>query len=242
MHIWWANLRDFDQDVHILNPLLSPAERERAGRFRFLRDKSNYIISHGILRVLLAGYVKESPSALNFAFGAHGKPELRQSPRGGKIYFNLSHSEDLALYGITRACPIGVDVEYLCPLSDLESIAQDILSKNEIESLMGLPGEHRSKYFFTLWTRKEALIKARGEGLADLQSIRTFFPAILDVSKYTAELPPVLDCVQWHVRSFIPARNYIGAVAFRNPDLNLTISQWPESPGHNIMQLSMTCA
>lgn len=230
LHVWWANLRDFDSEIPALETLLSPYERAKAAKFRFLQDRRNYIIRHGLLRVLLGGYVGRPPSTLDFTFGAQGKPELRNGFHRGRIHFNLSHSEDLALYGVTRACPVGVDVEYLCPLSNLERITRDIFSESETESLMALPREHRPKYFFSLWTRKEALIKARGEGLASEQSIRAFFPSVLNVSKYTAGAEPAQICSRWHVRSFLPTAGYLAAVAFRNPDLTLTISQFSDLP------------
>ena len=227
LHIWWANLRDFDSDLPSLQSVLSPWEQARAERFRFLRDRDNYIICHGILRMLLGSYVGQSPSDLSLTIGACGKPELRAGSGGGGIHFNLSHSRDLVLCGITGACPIGVDVEYLQPIPRCERIAREFFSQTEAESLRALPREFRTQHFFDLWTRKEALLKATGDGLGHGQTIRHAFLSEPQASDLTDESMPMRVSAEWRVRSFSPTPGYIAAVAFRNPNLDLSCRTVP---------------
>lgn len=219
LHIWWANLRDFDSDAHALRSVLSPSEQARAEKFRFLHDKNNYLIAHGILRVLLASYVGQRPSDLDFTTGTYGKPELQRCSAGPDIHFNLSHSGDLALYGVTRLCPIGVDVERLRPMSYLEQIAEHCFSQRQVESLMGLPAEQQEKHFFTFWTCKEALLKGTGEGLSHSRNPRDTDLADLEIPQFTEESRFIACPGGWNVHSFLPTPGYVAAVAVRMPRL-----------------------
>lgn len=221
LHIWWANLRDFDLAVPVLWSVLAACERARAEQYHLLREKENYIIRHGMLRLLLASYTAQSPSSLNLAAGGREEPEARTSPAGGGVYFNMSHSGDMAVYGFAAACPVGVDVEHLQPISQCERIAREYFSQTEVENLMALPEEFRAKRFMDLWTRKEALLKATGVG-----------PAGGKMRHHTCQAEPVRpnrkDLSQalhssggWCVRSFSPLAGYVAAVAYRKRNLDL---------------------
>lgn len=219
MHIWWVNVRDFDADVPALRSVLSVSEQARAKRFWFLRDRNNYIIRHGILRMLLSLYAGQSPKNLYFTTREHGKPELRNGPNESRIHFSLSHSGGLALYGITGACPIGVDVESVRPIPECVRIASEFFSQAESESLMAFEGESRIERFFDLWTRHEALLKATGEGLGNGRERRDAPQPKSEGSGfiYVGRAPGI--SAEWRVRSFSPVPGYIGAVAFPRPDL-----------------------
>lgn len=220
-YIWWANVRDFDLVLPELWPVLSPAEKERAERYRFLRDKDNFIIRHGMLRALLGAYVEDLPSRLNFTIGSNGKPKLHTRFGEKEVYFNLSHSGDVALCGFTGSCPIGVDVEFVHPVPDCEQIAREFFTPTEAESLKALPEESRTNRFFDLWTRKEALVKATGAGLANDQAVLWAPGGDLRVSDPVA-LPLASPATNgWCVRSFTPVEGYIAAVAFQEINLNL---------------------
>ncbi len=222
LHVWWANLRDFDSDVPALQAVLSSRERARAGRFRFLRNKNNHIISFGILRTLLAGYVQQSPSDLNFMIGEHGKLELRRNSCEATIHFSLSHSGDVALFAVTRDCPIGVDVEYIRPIPHCQRLALEYFSQSEADNLFALPKERQSTRFFNLWTRKEALLKAIGNGLENGHAIRDAFLCEPWLSYFAQETDPMQASSGWIVRSFLPTFGYIAAIAFRRPSLNIS--------------------
>lgn len=219
LHIWWAHRRDFDLAIPVLRSVLSPSEQARAEQFRLHRDKDNYIIRRGMLRILLSSYVGQSPSSLNFTIGTNGRPELQSYLGRDGIHYSLSQSGDVALYAVTGACPVGVDVEYLQPIPHCEQKAREFFPQAEAESLMVLPEEFRVKRFFDLWTRKEALLKAMGVGLG---SGRCYI-------SQTAPMGPNLKRLSeashlstgWYVHSFSPVTGYVGAVAYRKPNLDL---------------------
>ena len=120
-------------------------------------------MGRGALRRLLGAYLGADPAGLRFGYGPRGKPGLPDWPGLG---FNLSNSEDLALVGFLRDREIGVDVEFQKEMDDLESIATRFFSASEVAALAGVPRERKKEAFFNCWTRKEAYLKAVGEGLA----------------------------------------------------------------------------
>lgn len=221
LHLWWVNLRELDSEAHALRRILSPSEQARAEQFRFLRHRNNYVIRHGILRILLACYVGQRPSGLEFTMGARGKPELRSASGEPGIHFNLSHSRDVALLGFARACPIGVDVERLDPVPDCEQIARRFFSQAEAASLAALPGEMRDHRFLELWTCREALLKATGEGLVAGGATPEARPSGPSASGFGgAERAPQVSA-EWRIHSFRPLPGYVAAVAC--PRYNLRI-------------------
>ena len=161
VHIWQAQ-----PDMHQLDldpsEFLSPDEMERMARFRFRTDGDNFLFCRSMLRMLLASYLGTSPAELRFAYSAHGKPSL--SVPADNLQFNLSHSHGQVLFGFTRGKRIGVDVEYVRRNLNVEEIATRFFSKAEQIEIKRSHDEYQA--FFQCWTRKEAFVKARGEGLS----------------------------------------------------------------------------
>jgi 4'-phosphopantetheinyl transferase len=224
IHLWCAALSQFASELPRFWAMLSPAERTRAERFRFPKDRDGYVIRHGILRLILSRYLEQLPSEIEFCHGASGKPEIKGDCARAPIYFNASHSGEIALYAITSACPVGVDVECTRTIPDIEEIASRIFSPRETQTLMALPTDSRLEGFYACWTRKEAFLKATGEGIGENL-------AKVEVTLAPGEEPKVLHItgdsqiqMQWQLRSFSPAPGYLAAVAFRHRDLAL--SQW----------------
>ncbi len=224
IHVWCAALSNFENEFSQFWAILSTAERARAERFLFFKDRTNYVIRRGILRVILGRYSGQLPSEIDFCYGRNGKPEIKKDRVRGPLYFNDSHSVDLALYALTRACPIGVDVEQLREVPHIDEIASRFFSPCEVEMLMALPTECRMESFFACWTRKEAVLKATGEGIAEGMSK-------VEVTRTPGEDAEFLRIgkepragAEWHLRSFSPAPAYLGAVAFRHQ--NLSLSKW----------------
>jgi 4'-phosphopantetheinyl transferase len=151
---------------HGLQSLLSSDERERAQRFVFERDRQRFIAARGMLRTLLGRYVRIAPDAIRFDYGARGKPQLRDGSGGPSVQFNLSHSGGWALLGVTRDAPIGVDIEVHRDVPEAASIARSNFALEETRHLLSLPPSQRVQAFFECWTRKEAYIKALGDGLS----------------------------------------------------------------------------
>jgi len=214
IQVWAVALDPAPQVVERLAGSLAPDEWERARRFRFEVHRRRYLVGRGALRALLGDYLGIAPEAVAFSYGPRGKPFLAGPPATASgLSFNLSNSHELALVGFLRGPEIGVDVELLKPMPDLEQIAERFFSESERVALRRLPAPARPEGFFNCWTRKEAYLKAVGEGLA----------APLDsfaVTLVPGEAPRMLtlegDAVRaarWHFRCFRPERDYIGALA-----------------------------
>jgi 4'-phosphopantetheinyl transferase len=161
--VWPVRLRASDAVTAQFAELLSADERERAGRFVFDHLRSSFTLSRGAMRVLLGRCLDARPAAIRFTYGEKGKPAL-ESP--GRIRFNVSHSGDLALFAITLDCEIGVDIERIHAMQDFAGIAKRFFSTEEEMDLMSLPEDQREAAFFRCWTRKEAYIKAIGDGFS----------------------------------------------------------------------------
>ena len=146
--------------------LLSSDERERAARFHFERDRQQYCATRAVLRILLGAYLQTSPHELEFQYSDKGKPALALRQEGSGLAFNASHSGDFALLGFTRCSHIGVDIEKIRDDFDTASIARLFFSAREQDELSRLPADQQHHAFFRCWTRKEAFIKALGEGLS----------------------------------------------------------------------------
>jgi len=160
-HVWFVDLSN-ESTVNQCFKLLSSDEKERADRFRFEKDRQHFIIARGALRQVLSLYLSEKPNTLQFEYGEKGKPFLPKNP----LQFNLSHAGEIALIALTKNHIIGIDVEVINPKVEVEQVAQHFFAKGEINRLMSLPKTQRHEAFFNCWTRKEAFIKATGDGLS----------------------------------------------------------------------------
>ena len=143
--------------------LLDDDERRRAARFVRQGDAHRFTKAHAALRLLLARCLRAKPADVRYE-PVPGKPRLIGA--SGPLEFNLSHSGALALIAVARERPVGVDVELVRELADLEAIAEGHFAPAEVQALRALPPEQRLTGFFRCWTGKEAVIKATGEGLA----------------------------------------------------------------------------
>jgi len=160
--VWHGTLAQPPEAVADAASLLSDDERARAARFHFERDRRRYIAGRAQLRLLLARYAGGRAEALDFDYGAFDKPFLA----GAELHFNVSHSAETLLIAVTRAGEVGVDVEVLGRDLAREQIAERFFSPREVAVLRALPFETQGTAFLTCWTRKEAFIKARGDGLS----------------------------------------------------------------------------
>jgi 4'-phosphopantetheinyl transferase len=164
IHVWRAALEFTGPEGEALGGLLSAAERARALRFHFDRDRRRFIAARGRLRLLLGGYLGVPPEGVDLAERPGGKPCLRASAED--LRFNVSHSGGLALLAFSRGRELGVDLEKEREVPEMGSIAERFFSPAEVAAWRGLPDGERRSAFFRCWTRKEAFLKALGEGLA----------------------------------------------------------------------------
>ena len=164
VHVVPVDLCPSDFALSDLWDVLSAEERARAKQFQPAILTQRYVITYAALRFLLAIYLECKPETIEFSIGIHGKPAL--SPPS-KLQFNISHSDALATYAFTRDCGIGIDVERLRPVEEIEAIAAEHFTDSEFANLISLPPAKRPEAFLRCWTRKEACIKATGRGLSE---------------------------------------------------------------------------
>jgi 4'-phosphopantetheinyl transferase len=179
VHIWCIPLKQPLSRVQELSQLLSEDEKFRVRRFRFEKDQHAFAVRRGLLRKILGDYLDTDPSKIQFFYGEHGKPEIINTFGNANIHFNLSHSGSLILFALTLYQRIGVDIEYIHDVPEINQIAGIILSEIEYHIFQMLPEEDKKEAFFHYWTCKEAITKAIGIGLSlPPNSITTsIFPA-----------------------------------------------------------------
>jgi 4'-phosphopantetheinyl transferase len=165
VHIWHASLEQPENAVRWLSSLLSQQEVERAERFHFEQHRLFFITARGILRHLLSLYSRIEPERVQIQYIHNGKPVLA-GEGASDLRFNLTHSGNLVMYAFTRGREVGIDVEQLKPIEELDQIAERNFSSSERTVLKRLPHPDRLKAFYLCWTRKEAFIKAIGEGIS----------------------------------------------------------------------------
>ena len=166
VHVWRAELEQPPELLESFLRILDEDERLRANRFHFEKHRRHFVVGRGFLRTLLARYLNAQPQELSFSYSEYGKPALHTEPSNTRLQFNASHSHELALYAFVLDHEIGVDVEYIKPDFATEDIALRYFSRSEVETFTKLPKEQQAPAFFRCWTRKEAYIKAIGEGLS----------------------------------------------------------------------------
>ncbi len=200
------------EPLSALAGLLSAAERQRASRFVFDRDRRRFIVSRARLRQLLGARLGVAPESVELIYGAHGKPAVAAGPADPDLRFNVSHCDDLAVYAFSYARDVGVDVEAVRAIPDADRIAARFFSRRENEAYQALDARDKPLGSFNCWTRKEAFIKALGDGLS--HPLDCF-----DVSLAPDEPAAILrigvtagDECGWRMESFAPAPGFVAAV------------------------------
>jgi 4'-phosphopantetheinyl transferase len=163
IHVWVGNANELRCSEEQIQALLSPQERQRSAAFHFEADARRYRVAHALLRDVLSRYLRIEPAAIEFTPNAYGKPLLADR---AELAFNLSHSGDISVCAIAIGNSIGADVEKIRTLEDLSELAAVSFSPGERVQLERYSGGELLKAFFACWTRKEAYVKARGEGLS----------------------------------------------------------------------------
>jgi len=161
VHVWSVDLNPSSVHLQDLRSLLSSAESLRIDRLAFPHLVRRFIARRAALRLIASGYLATDPSYLTFQYTGHGKPYLRDY----SLSFNLSHSGDLALMVFAQDGRLGVDIELIRPIDQLESVAALCFSPQERYQLGAMDARQRLVAFYSCWTRKEALVKALGKGL-----------------------------------------------------------------------------
>lgn len=166
VQLWRVDLDAIAGEECRWQKLLSPDEQARAARFHFARDRQRFTAARAMVRTILASYLKVDPAAVSFSYSQKEKPSLAPSHAGSNIMFNASHSDRIALMAFNRGREIGVDVERVRQDFDPAAIARRFFSAAEQQQLAALAADKKVEAFFRCWTRKEAYIKATGDGLS----------------------------------------------------------------------------
>jgi 4'-phosphopantetheinyl transferase len=166
VHLWLANLDESLDLRETFAALLSEDELERAWRFRFQRDRDYLIVRRALLRILLARYLRTSPSAIYLTYTDEGKPQLGPPLCKAGLHFSVSHSRGIAMYALTQGRAVGVDIEAVRPVPEAEQVAHVSFSPTEGDAFRALPPDEALTGFFNCWTAKEAIVKALGKGLS----------------------------------------------------------------------------
>lgn len=226
IHVWRVSLAQTESCLQSLQQTLSTDERTKADRFRFPKDRSQFIVSRGALRAILSRYLNISSHTLRFDYNPYGKPSLIVTQGGNTLRFNLSHSRGMALIAITKNRDIGVDIEGINPnFSGLE-IAEKFFSPLENSVLRSLPEHLQATAFFTCWTRKEAYIKAVGKGLSiplnqfDVSLAPGEPAALLNVEENPEEAS------KWSLIELFPSSDLVAAVAVAGDCSKLHCWEW----------------
>ena len=224
VRVWSFSLARPPPGVAAGDEWLAPDERARANAFHFARDREDFVAAHATLRFLLGRYLRCAPAAVRFVVGSHGKPRLADGT-GGDWSFNLSHSHGRALVAVARGCEIGVDLEAMRGDVDCAGIVASQFSPAERAAWGALPASVQPAAFFHGWARKEAYVKARGDGLSH------------PPDAYTVDLDPVGEGslladssapdapAGWTVRAIRAPDRFAAAVAYAGPPRVVHLSE-----------------
>ena len=210
VHVWHAPVNIAPVEIEDALRVLSPDERARADRFRLDRDRVRYVATRAILRRLLAHYIGRRPQDLVFDVSTYGKPALQGVDW---LKFNVAHSHELALFAFARLRSVGIDVEWNRHLDNLLAVARLFCSPAEYATLSGLPPDLQLDAFYRCWTRKEAYVKARGDGFS--RDPRTF--SVTTLRQQGGHVAVEADCLEdgrrWRLEDVRTALGYSAALA-----------------------------
>jgi 4'-phosphopantetheinyl transferase len=232
VHVWIASLDRRPSDLEFFESTLAEDEIKRANRFYFQNDRERFVAGRGLLRVILSAYVGLPRNEIIFTYGSRGKPELRRQEGNKTIEFNLAHSAGTAIYAVTRDRAVGVDIESSRSDFPVDEVAKNFFSSSELAALQALPRKLRVEAFFKCWTRKEAFIKALGDGLSCPL-------ADFDVSLVPGEPAQLLnvgwapeETSRWCIKDIDAVPGFSAAMVFSGPQCRMHVSQWDLSSGN----------
>jgi 4'-phosphopantetheinyl transferase len=233
--LWQASLDICGSHLDKLAGLLSKKETARSRRFLKEIHQKRFIAAHGILRCILSGLLDIDPERLFFESDSRGKPHLKNNPEVSFPYFNLSHSRDMMVLGVSIKQPIGVDVEYIRTRVDIFRLAKRFFSPAEFMDIKTAPQELAKQKFYQYWTLKEAYLKATGDGISRLRDIEIMFSGnctcrVLDRGRPMDE--------KWSIAPVTTPSGYAGALAVKKKDsdlmpaIDVRVFEFNNSDGH----------
>jgi 4'-phosphopantetheinyl transferase len=218
VHVWRIDVRRSEEVMRRLRATLTRDEEERAARFRFDRDRGSFECTRGALRILTGAYLGIDPADVRFDYDAKGKP----STKG--LSFNVSHAGDLAVAAFARCGRVGVDVEVMDAAVELRTLARRFFSEPENAVLEELEGDALVRGFYACWTRKEAFVKAVGEGVSLLERVEV---AVHGPARVLSVDGDVGAAAGWSMADLAAGEGYAGAVVADGADVAVELWDWP---------------
>lgn len=207
--VWVARVSAAHDSLIFLEPCLDLHDHERAARFRFPEDRARFVLGRGLLRKCLGHYLRQTPETIDLAYTDRGRPIF---PQDETLQFSISHTHDLVAFALTARARVGIDLEYVQAKVDPLELAGRIFSEEDLRVFQTLPGSETLQAFFRAWTRKEAYLKARGEGIAEeLRQVSVSFGP-----EETATLTDARDesaARMWRLHTLPVSADYMGSLA-----------------------------
>ncbi|MDQ3021351.1 MAG: 4'-phosphopantetheinyl transferase superfamily protein [Bacteroidota bacterium] len=220
IHIFQSTLEKTSAEIKNSETILSNDELTKAYRYKFEADKNNYVVCRALLRSVLSEYLSIPAAHITFFYSEKGKPYINNS----SIKFNLAHSNNYTVFAFVFEEEVGIDIEYQRELRDALTIAKRYFSKSEVEEFENINSEKIKNAFFYCWTRKEAFLKAVGEGLsyplADFSvTLKPGNPKIMWIKKKPDEIK------KWSLHDIKVRENYISSLAIKSNDMKIIYKQ-----------------
>jgi len=227
VHVWRVCLQQSCAAVQPLLNILSSDEQLRASKYYFQRDRERFVLTRGMLRIILSRYINLAPGQISFSHNQYGKPAISSAAKNSPLRFNVSHSNRLALFAVMYEREVGVDLEWVRDDFASLELAERFFSPAEVTALRALPTGARTNAFFECWTRKEAYVKACGRGLS--------YPLHRFTVSLTPDTPAALlstddnpcEASRWSIINLCPAAGYRAALAVEAPPPRLYCWQAP---------------
>lgn len=222
-HIWFGKITTEALSIQKFHNLLSPDERERAIKFKFAKHRNQFTWCRGLLRYLSGHYLNVLPESILFKYGEYGKPYYDISTT---LKFNVSHSGIYGLLGFSLNAELGVDIEEIKPHFNVLEIAQNFFSELEIKTLKKISSERQNEAFYSCWTRKEAFIKAKTQGLTfPLKSFSVSLDSV-NSAKLIETKWNIEEKKRWNLYSFKPSEKYIAAICTNKDIIQIHCYNW----------------
>jgi 4'-phosphopantetheinyl transferase len=224
LFVWYACLDVAAPLERQLKATLSDEEQARAARFRFDRDRRRFVVARGIVRSILGSMLSVAPERVRFRYGDRGKPYLADEFAAERLGFNVAHSEDHGMFAVASSGDVGVDIEAIRTVT--EGIAERFFSPREAAAIRALPASLRETAFFQCWTRKEAYVKALGDGLShpldgfDVTVAPDEAVRLLRVAGHPE------SAADWWLSDLSQLPTYAAAVALKGPAPRRRVQRW----------------
>jgi 4'-phosphopantetheinyl transferase len=217
VYLWFGSYNDMHVDFQRMHRLLSETERIRSEKYHFQNDRHRFILRRGMLRTMIGHYLSADPKEIRFGTNQYGKPFIENQDHEGSLEFNQSYSEEMVVYTFSHNRRVGIDIEYMKPIKDMNAIVESNFSPHEKAEFNALPANQRLEAFYRCWTEKEAFLKALGDGLSrrldqfDV-SMMPGAPAALKRTVWDQE-----EAGRWSLASIHFVSGYAAALAVEGP-------------------------